>query len=78
MYAMDIVKQIAEQQGIPITRVGVEMGKSRQYVHGLMQHGSTPRCDTMARMLDVCGYALVAVPRDSVPSDALVIDGGEG
>lgn len=35
---------------------------------------SVPKADTLANMLWVCGYKLVAVPQDNVPGDAIVID----
>ena len=76
MYAMDAVKEAAGNAGISLYRVSLDMGKSRQYVNSVITRGSTPQADTLARMLDVCGYKLVAVPGDNVPSDALVIDGG--
>lgn len=74
MKAFDAVKEAAKNSGIAITRIGVEMGKPANYVSNGASRGSSPQCNTCAAMLDVCGYALCAVPRDSVPSDALVID----
>ncbi|MEG2025140.1 MAG: hypothetical protein RRZ85_06290 [Gordonibacter sp.] len=50
------------------------MDKPDSYVSSAISRGSVPRCDTMARMADVCGYSLALVPRDAVPPDALVID----
>lgn len=74
MYALDVVRQVAQNEGIPITQIGLRLGKTRQYVSSLEQYRSNPRVDTMAAMLDVCGYSLCAVPSGKVPDDALVID----
>lgn len=73
MYAMDTVKQAANSKGIPLDAIGVFMGVSRQYVSNTISRGSTPKADTLARMLDVCGYGLYAIPYDKAPKDALQI-----
>jgi len=74
MKALEVLKTAAMKADIPLTHIGVELGMSRQYVHTSLGRNSTPKADTLARMLGVCGYALCAVPLDSVPVDALVIE----
>lgn len=78
MQAMEALQQAAANAGKPLTRIGLEMGKSRQFVHSTMRKGSIPQCNTMAKMLQVCGYRLVALPEsEPLPGCALVIDGEE-
>ena len=74
MDAMNALKQAAINSGVPLTHIGVAIGKSRQYVHATIRKGSTPTCGNMAAMLDVCGYKLAAIPSDNIPSNALIID----
>lgn len=73
METMNALKQAACNKGIPLTHIGVAMGKSRQYVHTILTKHATPQCDTMARMLDVCGYGLYCIPYEHAPKDALQI-----
>ena len=73
MYAMDALKQAANKAGISLYRISIDIGKSRQYVNSMITRGSTPQCDTMARMLDVCGFGLYAIPYEDAPKDAIQI-----
>ena len=75
MKPLEVVRQAANSAGIPITHIGVSMGKARTYVNTAIAKNAIPQCDTMARMLDVCGYSLCAIPTDKIPNDAIVIDG---
>lgn len=75
VYAMNAMREVLQREGIPARQVGRAMGKGDNYVARIANRGSVPRCDTMARMLDVCGYSLVALPSAYVPKDAIVIDG---
>lgn len=50
------------------------MGKTSGYVANGASRGSVPQADTLAAMLAVCGFSLVAMPSDEVPPSALVID----
>lgn len=74
MKAIEAVKRAAAQAGMPTTHIGRTMGKRDNYVAAVASRGSTPQADTLAAMLDVCGYSLAAVPNASLPDDALVID----
>ena len=74
MKAFAAVKEAAKRSGIAITSIGLAMGKAANYVSNGDSRGSSPQCNTCAAMLEVCGYTLCAVPSDSVPPDALVID----
>ena len=73
MYALDAVKEICKIQGISARKIGRDMGMGDNYVSRIANRGSVPRCDTMARMLDVCGYALCAVPYEQVTDNMVVI-----
>ena len=74
MYAMDAVRACASKCGKSLYRVSLDMGKSRQYVNSVITQGSTPKADTLARMLDVCGYELVALPKGDRPKTGIKID----
>lgn len=74
MKAIDAVKSAAKHADVLTTHIGRALGKRENYVAAISFRGSTPRADTLAAMLDVCGYALVALPRPDVPDSALVID----
>ncbi len=78
MYAMETVKQAAKNAGLSMDAIGLNMGLSRQYVSNTIARGSTPKADTLAKMLDVCGYGLYAMPKDKAPKDALQITPKDG
>lgn len=73
MYAMEVLKQAAQDSKTPLAHVGVAMGKTPQYVNTTIARGSTPKADNLAKMLDVCNYGLYAMPYGDVPSNALQI-----
>lgn len=74
MKASDTIKKAAENAGYSLRGVSQALGKSPNYIASSVGRGSTMQADTLAGALGVCGYALAAVPLDSVPPDALVID----
>jgi len=73
MYAMDAIGEVLKREHISARNVGRLMGMGDNYVARIMNRGSVPRCDTMARMLNVCGYELCAVPRERVTPEMLAI-----
>lgn len=73
MYAMDALTEITKRKGISARQIGRSMGMGDNYVARIVNRGSTPQCDTMARMLEVCGYALCAVPCEHVTDSMLQI-----
>lgn len=77
MQAYDALRQAAKDAGTPLTHIGPAMGKPATYVNNGITRGSSPRCNTMAAMLRVCGYSLVAIPREDIPESALIIDPSE-
>lgn len=74
MDSKEALKEAAKNAGMTLRSVSLAMGKSENLLASTLNRGSTPRVDTVAGALGVCGYALAAVPLDSVPPDALVID----
>lgn len=75
MQAFEALKEASEKSGVPMYKIGPAMGKPASYVSTGMSRGSSPRCDTMAKMADVCGYSLALVPKADLPGSALVIGG---
>ena len=73
MYAIDALKIAASNKGISLGNIGIAMGKSRQYVTNNATRKSTPKADTLAKMLDVCGYGLYAIPYGDEPDTAIQI-----
>lgn len=74
MYAMDAVKLAASNNDMALRQIGITLGKSAQYVTSTVTQGSTPKADTLSRMLGVCGYSLCAVPDSLVTDEMIVID----
>lgn len=73
MDAFDALKEAASRSGMPLRQIGRALGKPDNYVNNSMSRGSTPRCDTMAKMAEVCGHNLALVPSGDLPDSALVI-----
>ena len=65
---------VARNKGIALGNIGLELGKSRQYVNAIITKGNTPKATTLSRMLDVCDYKLCAVPDELVTDEMLEID----
>lgn len=74
MDAMNAVKVAARRSGTSLIEIGPAMGKSPSYVSVKTTKGNCPKANTLALMLGVCGWSLVAVPRGSEPADGIVID----
>lgn len=74
MDAYNAVRSAAGAAGVSLSELGRRMGKPNNYVANGAARGSTPKADTLAAMLDACGWRLVAVPAGDVPASALVID----
>lgn len=73
----DILYSVADNSGIPTTKIGPKLGLSREYVAVGKNKDVDPSTATAARLLGVCGYVLAAVPGDAVPPGALVIGGAD-
>lgn len=74
MKAIMVVDAVAKMEGVRHQDINAALGKSRGYFGATKTRGSTPRCDIIAKMLEVCGWRLVAVPAKDVPKSAIVFD----
>lgn len=74
MDAFSVVVECAKREGIPVTHIGPALGFNRAYVSAGVNRGGAPRADTLARMLDVCGYELCAVPKSRIDAEMIPID----
>lgn len=72
MDAIDAIKRAATMAGVPITHIGVAMGKRANYVSVAANKNQRLRTDIAAAMLNVCGYSLCAVPNDLVDDTAML------
>lgn len=75
MYSYDAIKAAAASRDIALSDIGRALGKRDNYVSSM--RGRSIGIDNYSAILSACGYALCAVPRESVPRGALVIDGKE-
>lgn len=73
MEAIEAVKHAANVSHVPITQIGIAMGKRPNYVSVAANKNQRLRSDVLARMLDVCGYGLFAIPYGHEPNDAIQI-----
>lgn len=73
MDAYSAVRAMSKDSSITLYAISKALGKSANYINNGASRGSIPRCDTMARMADVCGYKLALVPADELTKGALVI-----
>lgn len=74
MYAMDALRSAARAKGISLYALSKAIGKTPQYANSIVTRGSTPRADTLSRMLKACDYELCAVPQGEVTEHMFVID----
>lgn len=79
MNTQDLIRHAVSQADISMISASRAMEKNDNYFASVVARGSTPKADTLAAMLEVCGYKLAAIPHEDVPDTALVIDppGGE-
>ena len=70
----DVLYNAANNAGVSVSEVGERLGKTRGYIPNAKTRGSMPSVTNAAAQLATVGYALVAVPVDQLPQDALTID----
>ena len=73
MDIIDIIYKAAERAGVSTSSIGPKLGKSRVYVARIKSAGSDPSTANAARILETCGWKLVALPADKVPPEAMEI-----
>lgn len=74
MQLKELFTTTAHSAGYSLNRLSRAAGHGDNYISAMLSRGSSPQLNTVVNLLNVCGYVLCAVPRDSVPSNALVID----
>lgn len=50
MKAIDALKEALNSSGIPVTHIGLKLGRRPNYVSGIATRGSTPQADMLASM----------------------------
>ena len=78
MNTQDLLREAISNAGISMISASRAMGKNDNYFASVVARGSTPQADTLAAMLEVCGYKLAAIPHADVPNTALAIDPPDG
>lgn len=73
MKFIDLIYEVAKRSGTPTTAIGPAVGKSRVYVARMKTANSDPSTANAARVLEACGWKLVAIPADKVPDEAIEI-----
>lgn len=74
MEVYDAITAAAAARGISTRQMLLRAGKPESTIAKARNRGSVPTTTTAAQLLAACDYVLCAVPSESVPSDALVID----
>jgi hypothetical protein len=73
MNVISIIYEAAAHAGVSTSSIGPKLGKNRAYVARMKTAGSDPSTANAARMLEACGWKLVALPADEVPEGALEV-----
>lgn len=73
MQLYDAIEEMAASRGKSVYAIQKEMGKSNVITSSKHQR-KILRSDGLARIADACDYALVLVPADSMPDDAIEIE----
>lgn len=74
MKAADTIRECSKRAGISFYRIALNLNKNSQYITSMISQNTNPQVNTLAKILNECGYDLVAVPEDEVTDDMLVID----
>lgn len=70
----NVLDEVMNKSGMNQSTTSKRMGRASNYISVMKAKGSIPSVNNAAAMMAACDYALVAVPRDSIPDDALIID----
>lgn len=74
MNTKEVIENASQKAGKSYKTISNEINRSNNFLSNTLGRGSTPQADTLANVLDACGYKLAAIPADEVPASALVID----
>jgi len=77
MKTNELIKTACHNAGLSYIAASRAMGRNDNFIAATVNRNSVPKADTLAAMMDACGYVLAAVPADDVPGTALVIDPSE-
>lgn len=70
----DALRHVTDSAGVSMRAASRAAGRDATFAGSAAARGSQPRTDTAAALLDACGWALVAMPADSIPDGAICID----
>jgi hypothetical protein len=73
MLFYDIVEKVAGETGESLRTVSGKLGHRPNYLSDIKAKGRITSVDNAARILDVCGYGLYAMPITNAPLDAIRI-----
>ena len=76
MELWDVVNKVKADSGLSDRALSERLRRSSGYFSALKAQNKDPQTSTVVRILGACGYVLAALPGDSVPPDALVIQSG--
>ena len=60
MNALNTIREVLRREGISASQVSRSMGRNRSYVSILLNHNDTPNASVFIRILDACGYDVIA------------------
>lgn len=69
----DVVAVCAKKSDMSTNKISYALGHSTNYLRNLKSMKRDTAVSNAARILDACGYALCAVPKDKVADDMLEI-----
>ena len=69
----DIIYSIAIRKKMSLENLSLKFGKTANYIYSQRSRGSSPKVDTAAKLVSICGYKLCAIPNDKVPKDTYVV-----
>lgn len=63
MTSLEAVREMLEASGMSPYRVSLALGRSPNYISGMLRRGSVPSADLLAKIAGACGYELRLCPR---------------
>lgn len=75
MKAQDVIRSVMKQSNVTQQELANRLNKSGPSTISMLLRNSNMRIDVMTKILDICGYDLVARSRDGVRQDYVIDDG---
>lgn len=69
----DVLEKASVHSGMSYRTISSKLGRVPNYIAVMRNKGRIPSVDNAAALLDVCGYALCAIPENEIPENALRI-----